>query len=389
MMLISDKIDFKLKCLMRNNDCSIYIDGLFYKGTGIGRYYESLLKGLAQKGIKIYTCVPVEFKKDFEPDFKQYSKNILPIYVNYKKFSIKGFWEQSKILKKLENEVPVFHFLHINLPFYVPKNLIVTIHDLRPFTEFWDRSYFKRKVFEWYFKRATKKAKRIIAISKSSKEEITNLYPAYDAKIIVIYRFVDEKFLRTKNYHNKERMIKNDYILFVGNRKKHKNLSRLILAFNQVKNKFPNLKLVIAGKKDNKIDEIDLLKNKLNLGEKIIEIISPSDEEIINLYKYAKLFIFPSLYEGFGLPPLEAMAIGIPVLASDIPVLKEVCGNAAHFFNPYDVKDMAKAICKIVADESLRRNLIEKGKERVKFFDSENAIDQHVKLYKELSKNRK
>ena len=149
------------------------------------------------------------------------------------------------------------------------------------------------------------------------------------------------------------------------------------------------MKFVIAGKKDNEIDEIDLLKNRLNLKEKIIEAISPGDEEIINLYKYAKAFIFPSLYEGFGLPSLEAMAIEIPVLASDIPVLKEICGNAAYFFNPYDVEDMAKAICKVVTDESLRRSLIEKGKERVKFFDSESAIDQHVKLYKELSRNWK
>ena len=107
------------------------------------------------------------------------------------------------------------------------------------------------------------------------------------------------------------------------------------------------------------------------------------------MYKYAKLLIFPSLYEGFGLPPLEAMTIGIPVLASDIPVLKEICDNAVYFFNPYDVEDMAKAICRVLADESLRRNLIEKGKERVKFFDSESAIDQHVKLYKELSRNWK
>ena len=147
------------------------------------------------------------------------------------------------------------------------------------------------------------------------------------------------------------------------------------------------MKLVIADKKDSKINEIDLLKNKLNLKEKIIEIIFPSDEKIINLYKYAKAFIFPSLYEGFGLPPLEAMAIGTPVLASDIPVLKEVYDNAVYFFNPYDVEDMAKAICKVVTDESLRRNLIEKGKERVKFFDFESAIDQHVKLYKELNRN--
>ena len=118
-----------------------------------------MLKGLAQKGIKIYTCVPIKFKKDFELNFKQYSQNILPIYVNYKKFSVKGFWKQGNILKKLEKEVSVFHFPHINLPIYVPENFVVTIHDLRPFTEFWDRSYFKRKVFEWYFKRAIKKAK--------------------------------------------------------------------------------------------------------------------------------------------------------------------------------------------------------------------------------------
>ena len=207
---------------------NIYIDGLFYKGTGIGRYYESLLKGLAQKGIKIYTCVPVEFKKDFELDFKQYSKNILPIYVNYKKFSVKGFWKQGNILKKLEKEVFIFHFPHINLPIYVPENFVVTIHDLRPFTEFWDRSHFKRKVFEWYFKRAIKKAKKIITISESSKKEIINICPPCNAKIKVIYEFVDEKFLKIKNYHNKEiTIIKKD--LFVGNRKKHKNLSRLIL----------------------------------------------------------------------------------------------------------------------------------------------------------------
>jgi len=84
------------------------------------------------------------------------------------------------------------------------------------------------------------------------------------------------------------------------------------------------LKLVIADKKDSKIDEIDLLKNKLNLKEKIIEIISPSDEKIINLYKYAKLFIFPSLYEGFNLSPFETIACGCPTITSNIPVLKEI-----------------------------------------------------------------
>jgi len=364
---------------------NLFIDGLFYKCSGIGRYYEFLIKELPKRDEinNIYTTVNVGKKKSFEQETKDISK-IKPIYVNYKFFTPRELIFKSNILKKLESKVDIFHFPQINIPLYVPKSLIVTIHDLCPFSEFWGRSYLKKKVFGWYLKRAVKKAGKIITISESAKREIMDIYPIYNAKIKVIYRFVDEKFLRTKDYYNKERVIEDDYILFVGNRKKHKNLFRLILAFDQVKNIFPNLKLVIAGKKDSKIDEIDLLKNKLNLKEKIIEAISPADEEIINLYKYAKAFIFPSLYEGFGLPPLEAMAIGTPVLASDIPVLKEICCNAAYFFNPYDVEDMAKAICKVVTNESLRRSLIERGKERVKFFDSESAIDQHVQLYKEV-----
>jgi len=365
----------------------IYIDGLFYKGAGIGRYYESLLKGLVQKGMKIYTCVPVELRKDFEQDFKQYSKNIIPIYVNYKKFSLKGFWEQGKILKNLEEEISVFHFPHINLPFYVPKNLVVTIHDLCPFTKFWDRSYFKRKIFEWHFKRAIKKAKRIIAISESSKKEIGSICPTCNAKIKVIYEFVDEKFLRIKDYHNKERLIKDEYILFVGSRKKHKNLSCLILAFSQVKNKFPNLKLVIAGKKDSEIDEVNLLKNKLDLEEKIIEIISPSDEEIINLYKHAKLFIFPSLYEGFGLPPLEAIACSCLVITSNIPALKEILGENIACFNPYSVDNIADKIINVLVSERKRKALLEEGKKRLKLYSKDKIINQYIELFYEATKS--
>ena len=365
----------------------IYIDGLFYKGTGIGRYYESLLKGLVQKGMKIYTCVPAEFREDFEQNFKQYSKNIIPIYVNYKKFSVSGFWRQGKILKKLEKEISIFHFPHINLPFYVPKNLIVTIHDLCPLTKFWGRGYFKKKVFEWYLKRAIKKAKKIITISESNKKQIINIYPDCDAKIKVIYEFVDEKFLGTKDYYNKERIIKDDYILFVGNRKKHKNLFRLILAFSRVKNKFPNLQLVIAGRKDSEMDEIDLLKNKLNLEGKIIEIISPNDEEIINLYKYAKVFIFPSLYEGFGLPPLEAIACGCPAITSNLSVLKEILGENIACFNPYSVDDITDKIINVLVNERKRKALLEEGKERLKLYSKDKIINQYIKLFYEVTKS--
>jgi len=360
------------------------MDGLFYKGSGIGRYYESLLKGLVKRGIMVYTCVPKQLKSSFEIDFKQYLKNIIPIYVNYERFSVKAFYSQGKILKKLEKEVSLYHFPHVNVPKYAPNNLVVTIHDLRPFTKYWDRGYLKRKIFELYFRRAVKKAKKIITDSKHIREEILNNFPKNEFKTKIIYPFVDDKFLDKSNNKNQhKRIVTGDYILFVGSRKKHKNLSQLVIAFNSIKDSFPNLKLVIAGKKDSKVDDIDLLKEKFKIKGRLIEIISPSDEKILCLYKYAKAFVFPSLYEGFGLPPLEAMAYGIPVIVSNIPILKEICGDAAYFVNPYSSENIAQGIYKVLHDDNLKESLIEKGKKRINDFNSDKLINQYIKVYEE------
>jgi len=103
----------------------LYIDGLFYRGSGIGRYYESLVKELAKSGIKIYTCVPDELKYDFEKDFSEVLSNIDPIFVDYKKFSLVGFVNQSFVLKNLENKVTLFFYPHVNLAFYTPKILLI------------------------------------------------------------------------------------------------------------------------------------------------------------------------------------------------------------------------------------------------------------------------
>jgi len=361
------------------NKISIYLDGLFYKGSGIGRYYESLLKGLAKRRIKVYTCVPLQFKESFELDFEQYFENIIPIYVNYKGFSLKAFLEQGKILEKIKKEVSLFHFPHINIPLYAPKNLIVTIHDLRPFTDYWDRNYIKKKIYEWYFKRAIKNAKRIISVSETTKREIMSQYFDCNSKIRIIYEFVDEKIFYNIEKKNNKRLFLKNYILFIGSRKKHKNLSQLIYAFNSIKDSFPNLKLVIAGKKDTERDEVDLLREKLDLQNEMIEIISPNDKEIINLYKYAKAFIFPSLYEGFGLPPLEAMAIGTPVLVSNIPI----CNDGAYFFDPYSSECIAQGIYKVLNDNSLRESLIKRGEKRINDFNPDKIINQYIKLYEE------
>jgi len=147
----------------------IYLDGLFYKGSGIGRYYESITKELAKKDVEVITSVPKKLKNNFEKDFASIS-NIKPIFVDYEKFSLKGFWKQSSILKNLEKKVDLFFYPHINLPFYVPENTIVTIHDLRPFTEWWNRDEFKRKIYKILMKKAVLKSKKLFQYQKQQKQ---------------------------------------------------------------------------------------------------------------------------------------------------------------------------------------------------------------------------
>ncbi len=363
----------------------IFVDGLFYKGSGIGRYYESLVKEFTIRNIYIYTCIPKRLKEDFEKDFKEYMNNIKPVYVNYEKFSYKNFLLTGKILKDLENEVDLFFYPHVNLPSYVPKNTIVTIHDLTPFTEWWNGNFLEKEAFRFLVNWALKRSKKVISISNVTKEDLLKYYHRTEVgnKINVIYRFADEKFVDIEMPTHA--LVKGQYILFVGNRKKHKNLENLVLAFDEIKDK-TNAKLVIAGGRDTgaKVDEIDALIDKLNLRESVVQFIRPTDEELLNLYFHAKLFVFPSLYEGFGLPPLEALSCGCPVIASNIPVLIEILGNEIACFDPNSVYDIANNILAVLQSNGKRERLLKIGKERLKLFDRDKIIEEYIECFEEV-----
>lgn len=368
---------------VEEQNLTLYIDGLFYKGSGVGRYYESLLKEWARLGFTIFTCVPKRLKSSFEKDFHEFKNRIIPIFVDYEKFSLKGFIYQSKVLKKLEKEVDLFFFPHINLPLYVPKKTVTTVHDLIPFTEYWDRTPIKKKVFSFYLNRALKKSAGIIAVSQATKKDLEKFFgDEISKKIKVIYEFIDEKFVRD-SFHG-QKLVDGKYLLFVGNRKRHKNLRNLILAFNKIKEKV-DVKLVIAGPKERENDEVDGLIRELRLKDKVVEFISPKDEEIINLYKHAKLFVFPSFFEGFGLPPLEALALNCPVIASDIPVLREILGPKIACFDPYDVEEMVQKILLALTDEKLRQDLLKEGKERLKLFNKEKIVEEYLAYFKSIA----
>jgi glycosyltransferase involved in cell wall biosynthesis len=361
----------------------IYLDGLFYKGSGIGRYYESLTKEFAKRGIKVYTCLPEKFRCDFEKDFSGLD-NIEPIFVDYEKFSIKGFFKQSEILRKIENEIDVFFYPHINLPRFIPQKTIVTIHDLRPLTKFWDRDEIKRKYFIFYLKRALKYSAKIITVSNAVANVLKQNIKWINKKIEIIYEFLDYKFINCNQ--KTKRIIDKPYLLFVGNMKKHKNLNLLVKAFALIKYKIPHY-LVTAGSKDKKKDEVDMLVKKLNIQERVIQFVKPSDEAIVSLYKYADLFVFPSLFEGFGLPPLEAVSLGCPVILSDIPILREIFSDAGLYFNPYSEDNLSNTILKVILDDKLKNAILDKQKQRIKIFDKDKIINQYMQLFEKIKEN--
>ncbi|MDI3501798.1 MAG: hypothetical protein PWP22_1569 [Thermoanaerobacter sp.] len=341
----------------------IYLDGLFYKGSGIGRYYSNLVKLFSENNIEVVTAVPRRLKIEWLSEFSKYG-SIEPIFVDYERFAFKHIIRHSMLIKKLKErkDLEIFWFPHVNLPLCVPSKTIVTVHDVCPLTEWWDRGILKKAVFKMLVKRAINTASTVVVPSNFSKNALLNFFPEAKDKLKVIYNFIDVDSFKDYLTNCGSPIVDGKYILFVGNRKRHKNLKNLIVAFSKIATEIEH-KLVIAGARDSMTedkDEVDILISELGLNDRIQQIISPPDRIIFNLYKYADLFVFSSLYEGFGVPPLEAMMCGCPVLASNIPVLREVLGEDIACLNPHSPNDMAlkiKEVCLNPKKMDLLRNI--------------------------------
>ncbi len=356
---------------------TVYVDGLFYKGSGIGRYYEFLVSGLSKRGINIVTAVPERLKDSF---LRQFSANSMvePVFVPYEKFALKSFTSQSNLLRSLENKVDWFLYPHINLPMFVPKNTFVTVHDLIPLTAYWDGSKAKASFFRSLVSRAVRKAYRIIAVSETTKSQLLTMFPRSKDKTVVIYESYEERLVRIVSTLDK-RSVDGNYFLYVGNRKRHKNLGRVIEALSKIDGK--NIKFVIAGQKDGAgPDEIETQVKDLNLENRVLFFVNPSDEVLASLYKNARFLIQPSLIEGFGLPPLEALSLGTPVLLSDIPIFREIYEDAAVYFDPLSVEDIAQKIVKWCDEDAEPTFHDERVAHVLAKFNREKILDQYVAL---------
>lgn len=362
---------------------TIGIDARLYspKYTGIGRYVAEFVKHaieLDKENQFVIYLNPEEYETFQEPNERWTKKMVdIPHY---------SFKEQSEWNSFLQKEpVDLMYFPHFNVPVRYKKPFVVTIHDLTlhyyPYKEYTPKWSLKKQIQIWVYqfimKMTVRHAKHIIAISENTKKDLQKEYQVPDHKVSVIYEGVPDHFsssapdsrLQTPN---------SPYLIYTGVWRSHKNLLNLLKAFKNLVDNGNDIQLVITGKKDPAYPEIPALIEELQLSDRVILTGFVSDEELIALMSGAEVYVFPSLYEGFGLPPLESMKLGVPVACSNKASLPEVCGNAALMFDPENIPEMADQVEKLLKNPKVREEYIKKGHENLKRFSWKTMTRQII-----------
>ena len=248
------------------------------------------------------------------------------------------------------------------------KQSILTVHDVNSALR---GSYFKKQIISWlWFKLPAEQVKFITVISEFTKEELTKIIPRHKQKIRVIYNPINPALQPALDFRFDA---SNPKILCIGT-KKNKNLERTINAVKGLK-----VKLIVIGELSELQAQI-LKKNEVNYKNQS----QLSFEEVVQVYKNCDMVCFPSLYEGFGMPIIEAQATGRPVLTSNLGAMKEVAGEAAHFVDPYNEKEIREGIITIINNRDYRNDLVKKGFQNVKRFHIKKISNQYVQLYNQM-----
>lgn len=262
---------------------------------------------------------------------------------------------------------------------------VVTVHDLSYF--YYPEEFLKKDLYklENWTKYSVRKAEKVIAVSKSTKKDLMTYYEVPEKKIEVVYNGF-EKLVPKKLQPTHYKLQPQKYILFVGTLQPRKNLLTLIKAYALFHRKHKDMKLVIVGKRGWMYHEIYKIVEKLHLTKDVVFTGYAPDETVVDLYKNAFCFVAPSYYEGFGIPTLEAMSFGTPVISSNTASLPEVGGPAALYFNPFEEKELLHHLETLLKDHDLRNKLIEKGYERVRHFSWEKCAQQTLEVLRKTAK---
>jgi glycosyltransferase involved in cell wall biosynthesis len=351
---------------MKKQLMHLVIDCRMINMSGIGTYLKNIIPDIISSGEFNVTCLGYAELKYFD-----WFKNVKYIHLNT---PILSFAEQIELPLNIP-KCDVFWSPNWNIPLFPirAKKRIVTIHDVYHLANPLLFSCFKITLVQLYMKFIKIKYKHVITVSQFSKKEIIKYTSVPSEKITVIYLAVADDF----NQFAPLKTIDEDYVLFVGNVKPHKNLKLCLEAFQLIKNK--KVKFYIVGKKDGFITNDNVLMDFIkNLDERIVFTGRISDDELKNYYKHAKLFLFPSTYEGFGLPILEAMKFDLPIIASRSASIPEVAADKVIYFDSSDRNDL---VAKIDAFFSGKINcLTDEYENHLKNFEWKHTVSAHIKL---------
>jgi glycosyltransferase involved in cell wall biosynthesis len=378
---ISLLFDFKISSKMQELIKVEFLEKL-YNGN-INRNKKELLKSLIKKICNLNNEKIFELN-EIPPDKElSYLKN--KTIINYDDlffYTELAARKNTSIKLNLNKKIDIFHATYmLNLQINKAKK-ITTVHDLiplkLPYTTLDNKKIFYNKILN-----SLKTSSKIITVSEYSRKDLLKTFDLPEDKVVNCYQpyYLPEELIKYNFKVKKFGLVKNEYFLFVGNIEPKKNIGRVIQAFLNIDT---DKKLVIVGKKAWLWEEL-LKGSEKYLNKKIIMLDYLNREDLIALYQNALAFVFPSFSEGFGLPPLEAMACGCPVVTSNITSLPEVCADAAIYCDPYSVISIQNAMEKVMnMTESERKLLIKKGYERVKFFNVNDYKNKVLKVYESI-----
>ena len=365
----------------------VAIDARKLHDFGIGTYIRNLLRQLARIDRQTdYVLLSPEQDLDVASQLGPNFRAVLEPSPNY------SLREQLHVPWVLRRERPdVFHAPHYVLPPAVTCRSVVTIHDC---IHLMFPQYLPNKMAYAYARAsmwaAVKRSDRILTVSEASKRDILHFFNVAPEKIVVVYNAIDDHFWLTPPEDEVARVreryqLDHQFVLYVGNIKPHKNLVRLIEAFAELRRTgFEELKLLIIGDEISKLPSLRRAVHGHKLHKHVRFLGYVSDDTLRVLYRLAALFAFPSLYEGFGLPPLEAMASGTPVVASNQSSLPEVTGDAAVLVDPYDVASIVDGMRRVLSDADLAADLRRRGPERAREFSWARSVDQTRTVYEQV-----
>jgi len=369
---------------------------------GIGRYVEELIAALAEnkKDEHRYTLFML-------PEGAAHAAAQLP-RGRFKIVTTTARWYTLKeqiVMPRLihASGVSLMHWTNFNVPIFCPVPYVVTIHDLivlhfpesRATTLAPWKYTLKLKGYRFILRRAVSKARRVIAVSEYTKRDIVKHLKVDREKVDVIYPGVEQLVLGTERFTNTPQFesyladrfnIRRSYLLYVGSAYPHKNLERLLRCYELLRVKYHrNWQLVLVGKDDYFYNQLRESSQHSSIDEQIKKDIiftgEVSDKDLDGLYRSAKMLVFPSLYEGFGLPPLEAAARGVPTVVSQTSSIPEVMADAAAYINPKDIGLMAKVIDALGGSHRLQDELRDRGYARSKYFTWRATAYETVRTY--------